>query len=134
MISRRKALAAAVTVLIGAATPAFARKKNSTLVGQFDLDHDGTVDLAEAKKAASDTFDKLDVNKAGKLGFQELGGRLRRSEFAAADPDKDGTLTKDEYLALVEQRFQAADKDKDGTLSSWEFHTAKGRALVHLLR
>jgi Ca2+-binding EF-hand superfamily protein len=37
--------------------------------------------------------------------------------FKAADPDNDGTLTKDEYLALVEKLFNKADVDHDGTLS-----------------
>lgn len=132
MISRRKAIAMAVTALIGAATPA--RAKDSSLVGQFDTDNDGTVDLAEAKKAGSDLFDKLDTDHDGTLTFKELHGRMSRKEFAAADPDKDGTLTKEEYLAVVEQRFKAADKDHDGTLSNWEFQTPKGRALVRLLR
>jgi len=132
MISRRQAIAMAVTALIGAATPA--RAKDSSLVGQFDTDKDGTVDLAEAKKAGSDMFDKLDVDHDGTLTFKELHGRMSRKEFAAADPDKDGTLTKEEYLAVVEQRFKAADKDHDGTLSNWEFQTPKGRALVRLLR
>ena len=132
MISRRQAIAMAVTALIGAATPA--RAKDSSLVGQFDTDKDGTVDLAEAKKAGSDMFDKLDVDHDGTLTFKELLGRMSRKEFAAVDTDKDGTLTKEEYLALVEQRFKAADKDHDGTLSNWEFQTPKGRALVQLLR
>ncbi len=132
MISRRQAIAVAISALIGAATPA--RAKNSTLVGQFDTDNDGTVDLAEAKKAGSDLFDKLDTDHDGTLTFKELHGRMSRKEFAAADPDKDGTLTKEEYLAVVEQRFKAADKDHDGTLSNWEFQTPKGRALVRLLR
>ncbi len=132
MISRRKAIAMAVTALIGAATPA--RAKDSSLVGQFDTDNDGTVDLAEAKKAGSDLFDKLDTDHDGTLTFKELHGRMSRKEFAAADPDKDGTLTKEEYLAVVERRFKAADKDHDGTLDNWEFHTPKGRALVRLLR
>ncbi len=132
MISRRQAIAMAITALVGAATPA--RAKDSSLVGQFDTDHDGTVDLAEAKKAGSDMFDKLDVDHDGTLTFKELHGRMSRKEFAAADPDKDGTLTKDEYLAVVEQRFRAADRDHDGTLDNWEFQTPKGRALVRLLR
>ncbi len=132
MISRRQAIAMAITALVGAATPA--RAKDSSLVGQFDTDHDGTVDLAEAKKAGSDMFDKLDVDHDGTLTFKELHGRMSRKEFAAADPDKDGTLTKDEYLAVVERRFKAADKDHDGTLDNWEFQTPKGRALVRLLR
>jgi Ca2+-binding EF-hand superfamily protein len=79
-------------------------------------------------------FDKLDTDHDGTLSFKELHGRMSRKEFATADVDKDGTLTKDEYLAVVEQRFKAADKDHDGTLSNWEFQTPKGRALVRLLR
>jgi Ca2+-binding EF-hand superfamily protein len=132
MISRRQAIAVAITTLIGAATPAWA--KDSSLVGQFDTDKDGTVDLTEAKKAGSDMFDKLDADHDGTLTFKELHGRMSHKEFAAADTDKDGTLTKQEYLAVVEQRFKAADKDHDGTLSNWEFHTPKGRALTRLLR
>jgi Ca2+-binding EF-hand superfamily protein len=55
-------------------------------------------------------------------------------ELNAADPDRDKTLTKDEYLAVVEQRFKAADPDHDGTLDSKELKTKAGRALLRLLR
>jgi Ca2+-binding EF-hand superfamily protein len=133
MISRRKAIALAATALLVAVTPAWA-KKNSTLVGQFDLDDDGTVDLEEAKKAGAAMFDKLDVDKDGTLTRKELHGRLSGKEFAAFDADHDGTLSKEEYLAAVEARFKAADADHNGKLTHWEFHTAKGRALVQLLR
>lgn len=132
MISRRKAMALAATALVVAATPVWA--KNSTLVGQFDLDNDGTVDLAEAKKAGAEMFDRLDRDKDGTLSRAELRGRLSRKEFDAADADHDGTLSKEEYLSAVEARFKAADADHDGTLTNWEFHTPKGRALTRLLR
>jgi hypothetical protein len=52
----------------------------------------------------------------------------------AADPDHDKTLTKDEYLALVERRFNAANPDRDGTLDAKELKTKAGRALLKLLR
>ena len=55
-------------------------------------------------------------------------------EFAAADVDKEGTLTKDEYLAIVEQRFKAADADNDGTLTAKEMQTKTRRALLRLLK
>jgi Ca2+-binding EF-hand superfamily protein len=50
-------------------------------------------------------------------------------EFAEADPDHDRTLTKDEYLALVEQRFKAADRDNDGTLDAKEL-----KGIIRLLK
>ena len=43
---------------IGATQAAFAKKPSP--VALFDTDNDGTVDLAEAKKAASDLLDRLD--------------------------------------------------------------------------
>jgi Ca2+-binding EF-hand superfamily protein len=133
MISRRKALTLAITSFVGAAIPALAWAKKASPVARFDTDHDGTVDLAEAKKAASDLFDKLDTDHDGTLSIKELQGRLSRKDFATADPDKDKTLTKEEYLAVVEQRFKAADADHDGSVSEAEFRTPAGRALARLL-
>jgi hypothetical protein len=49
---------------------------------------------------------------------------LSARAFAVADTDKDGTLSKDEYLALVERLFKAADVDHDETLSPAEFRLA----------
>jgi Ca2+-binding EF-hand superfamily protein len=100
----------------------------------LDPDNDGTVDLAEAKAAASKVFDKLERDKDGTLDKRELAKRLSAKELAAADPDHDGTLTKDEYLALVEQRFKAANPDNDGTLDAKELDSPAGRALVRLLK
>jgi Ca2+-binding EF-hand superfamily protein len=54
--------------------------------------------------------------------------------FDRLDRDHDGTLTKGEYLAVVEKRFTAADPDKDGTLDRKELRSAAGRALVRLVR
>jgi Ca2+-binding EF-hand superfamily protein len=133
MISRRKAVIVTVTSLMGVAAPAFAMARSLSPVARFDTDHDGTVDLAEAKKAAADVFDRLDIDRDGTVDIKELKGRLSRKAFNAADPDKDKTLTKEEYLAAVEQRFKAADPDHDGTISAAEFRTTSGRALLRLL-
>ena len=100
----------------------------------LDTDNDGTVDLAEAKKAASAVFDKLESDRDGTLDKLELANRLTAKELAAADPDHDGTLTKDEYLAVVEQRFNAANPDHDGTLDAKELSSKAGQALLRLLK
>ncbi|QAU45741.1 calcium-binding protein [Bradyrhizobium guangzhouense] len=130
MISRRSvALALTLTALSGPAWSA-----SGTAVKMFDTDNDGTLDLAEVKKAAAALFAKLDPDHDGTLDVRELRGRLTAKELAAADPDHDGTLTLDEYLAVVEQRFNAANPDKDGTLDAKELHSRAGRALLQLLR
>jgi hypothetical protein len=132
MISRRTVvLTLAIGTVAAMVLPAWAA---SNPIRMLDTDNDGTVDLAEAKKAASALFDKLERDHDGTLDKRELAGRLSANEFAAADPDHDGTLTKDEYLAVVEQRFNAANPDKDGTLDAKELNSAAGKALLRLLR
>jgi hypothetical protein len=135
MISRRTAiLALTAGTLLAGGFPALAQSNNVSLIKRFDTDNDGTVDLAEAKKAASELFDKLDRDHDGTLDRRELARRLTAKELAAADPDQDGTLTKDEYLAVVEQRFKAADQDHDGRLDAKEFRSSAGLALARLLK
>lgn len=130
MISRRSvALALTIALLSG---PAWSASGNA--VKTFDTDNDGTLDLAEVKKAAAALFAKLDPDHGGTLDARELRGRLTAKELAAADPDRDGTLTLDEYLSVVEQRFNAANPDKDGTLDGKELNSRAGRALLRLLR
>ena len=130
MISRRSiALALTLAALSGPAWSAA-----SSAVKMFDTDNDGTLDLAEVKKAAAVLFAKLDPDHDGTLDKRELRGRLTAKELAAADPDHDGTLTLDEYLSVVEQRFKAADPDSDGTLDAKELKSRKGQALLRLLR
>lgn len=131
MLSRRK-FTAAFVALLGVATPALAGTRTGP-IARLDADNDGTVDLDEAKKAAGALFDKLDTDKDGTLDLKELRGRLTHKDLKAADPDKDGTLSKDEYLAVVEKRLKAADADNDGTVSAAEFKTRAGRSLRRLL-
>ncbi len=135
MRSRRSMLLTmAAAVLAMGGMPAFARGRRADPIRMFDTDNDGTLDLAEVKKAASALFAKLDRDHEGTLDKRELAGRLSAKELSAADPDHDGTLTSDEYLAVAEQRFHAADRDNDGTVDAKELNSQAGRALLRLLR
>ena len=135
MISRRTCvISLAVGTLLAAGLPVSAKSGHISPIRLLDTDHDGTVDLAEAKAAASAMFDRLERDKEGTLDQHELSRRLSAKELAAADPDHDGTLTKEEYLAIVEQRFNAADPDHDGTLDAKELNSGAGRALLRLLK
>jgi Ca2+-binding EF-hand superfamily protein len=124
----------AVTLGIVFTIPAEAKKNPAATVKLFDLDNDGTVDLAEAKKVAGLLFDKLETDQDNTISAKELQGRLSKVDLTAADPDKDGTLTKDEYLSLVAARFKAADPDNDGTIDAKEISSPAGQALVRLLK
>ena len=86
---RRTSLLATLAVTLIGTTPAWSQ---SSTMKMLDPDNDSTVDLAEAKSAASKTFDKLDRDHDGTLDRRELRGRINKKDFVAADPDKDGTL------------------------------------------
>src|SRR5262245_65203263 len=85
MSIRGKGILTTLAIALIGTTPAWSQSLLKTL----DPDHDGTVDLAEAKSAASKLFDKLDRDHDGTLDKRELRGRLNAKDFAAADPDND---------------------------------------------
>ncbi len=122
-------------VFAGGYSEALAKGKGvCAALAAINPDNDGTLDLNEAKQAATALFDKLDADKDGTLTTKELQGRLSRKEFKAGDPDKDATLSKNEYLAIVEARFKAADINAEGTIDCGEAKTAAGHALMRLLK
>jgi EF hand len=133
MISRRGAILAAIGMMLAGSVPGWAASDYELLKG-LDRDHDGTVDLDEATKAARAVFEMIDRDGDGVLTRHELSGRLSVRELRAADPDHDGTLNEGEYLALVAARFHAADGDVDGTLTAAELRSKAGRALLRLLK
>jgi Ca2+-binding EF-hand superfamily protein len=119
------------------AQPAAAAGKPDALVAKlkaWDPDNDGTLDLAEVKKAAEARFAALEKDKDGTLDTKEVRGLgISKAEFKKADPDNDGTLDLKEYLTIVEARFKAANPDNDGTLDLKELKTKAGKALLLLL-
>lgn len=130
----KELLLASLAVGLVTSVPAYAKKDPAATVKLFDADNDGTVDLAEAQKAAGALFDKLETDKDGTITAKELQGRLSKADLAAADTGKHGALTKDEYLSLVATRFKAADPDNDGKLDAKEVSSTAGHALVRLLK
>jgi hypothetical protein len=134
LIQELMLLTTAAAVLAAGHWPASAAPRSANPIAMFDTDNDGTLDLMEAKKAASALFAKLDHDHDGTVDKRELAGRLSAKELASADPDHDGTLTLDEYLAVVEQRFKAADPDSDGTLDAKELSSKAGQALLRLMK
>lgn len=140
----RTMLAAAALALVASPMLARADKPAGSIQGQYDashdpsrldLDHDGSVSLAEAKSAAAWEFDKLDADHDGTLTSQELGSRTTAADLKQANPDNDGTLDKAEYLKLVEQRFDAAAGGPDKTIKTGDLSSSQaGKRLLGLMQ
>ena len=130
MSLRQKCVLASIGLILIGTSPGWSQG----LLQRLDPDKDGSVDLAEAKDAASKLFDKLDRDHDGTLDKRELRGRISGRDFAAADPDQDGTLDKDEFLAVIEARFKAANPDSDDTIDAKELASSAGRSLSRLLK
>jgi Ca2+-binding EF-hand superfamily protein len=127
-ISRRTLLLA--LALTSAISPSFA----ASVFSGIDTNNDGTINLDEAKAAASKVFDQLDHDHDGTLNRAELRGRIPEQDWKIANPDNDKTLTKDEYLKYVEYAFKRVDTNSDGTVDEKEARSHAGRVLLRLLR
>lgn len=74
----------------------------------MDADGNGVITRAEAQKAATEMFAKLDVNKDGKLDQADRDARreeMRTRMFDKLDANHDGSISKTEFMA---------DKGPDG--------------------
>jgi Ca2+-binding EF-hand superfamily protein len=115
-------------------TPQIASADTSAaVVSRYDKDNDRTLDLAEVKAAASARFNRLNKDADNTLDIREIEGVIGKNTFAAADTDHDGTLSRDEYLALVQKLFEQADTNHDGKLSAKELSSKTGRMLKRLI-
>lgn len=130
----RKLIAVALCAGLGLCGVTLSAQAAPSPIKTFDADNDGTLDLAEVDTAAEATFAKLEKDSDQTLDRKEIGKRIGKKDFAAADPDDDGTISKAEYLALAASLFKEADKDNEGTLDAKELKSKPGKALLQLMR
>jgi hypothetical protein len=67
-------------------------------------------------------FDRYDKDRNGSVTRDEYL-MARRKAFAKLDVDNNGTLSFDEWAVKAETKFALADKDKSGTMNATEFAT-----------
>ena len=94
------------------------------MLQEADANKDGIVTLDEALAAAEKRFATLDRNKDGvidKADFDALRKEMvdyRVKRFIHHyGADKDGKVTREQFMAKVAERFAMLDRDNDGTLS-----------------
>lgn len=138
----RTYLAAGIIVisLSGVALPAYAA--HNRFLDYFDTNKDGSVTFDEFNQAATGRFSKMDVNGDGKVTLEEFMNYVhtRRQEFMnkrfnKMDADKNGIISKDEWLAAQQaralRRFAKMDSNGDGSLSTDEFANRQHKGWHH---
>ena len=124
------------------APPARERPASTTSgLMRYDTNKDGFVDRKEWSAGQDARFNLLDTNHDGKLTKDELfvgngvppTDRQLQSQvtyFRLLDSDKDGTVSKAEFMALAERNFGRCDLDKDGRITVPECRQALRRKPV----
>lgn len=116
-------LAVASVLLAASATAAFAQPPNP------DMNKDGFVSRAEHVSASNRGFARMDQNKDGAIGPEELAKLARmmggRNILGPADFNKDGKISREEFVKASNFRFDQADANKDGKLDKAEQATLR---------
>jgi hypothetical protein len=111
----------------------------------IDTNDDGVISDDEAAAQVESVFLAMDSDDDGELTEEEymavrMGSGLRRDKerqkmmqerkkarFAEMDADKNGMVSKAEFIASGKARFEAADTDNDGKVTPWEFRAQRWR-------
>lgn len=77
---------------------------------------------ASARTREQKRFDRYDKDRDGKITREEYLA-ARRKAYAKLDRDGDGKLSFDEWAIKATTKFATADHDKSGTMNAAEFAT-----------
>ena len=131
------ASALAVLGMAGLSAPAAAQQGQDPMemLDQADRNGDGSITWAEVMASRESTFAQLDRNRDGFADSQDrprIGGdRFDQAmrQFASADANRDGRISRSEFMNAPSPQFDAADTNKDRVLSPAEIRAASaGRA------
>ena len=135
-------LATAFTAL---ALPTFAQQpaaQPAKGMMRYDTNKDGIVDRAEWVTGQEARFKQLDLNSDGKLSPDELirtppaargvlpsdaPSKSQSTFFLRMDSDKDGFVSKPEFMAQADRNFARCDTNKDGRITTDECRQALRR-------
>lgn len=137
-------------------TKAEAQAKAGEMFARMDANKDGKIDQADRGAHRAQMFDRLDANKDGAVSRDEFaaaqkardgqarkpgegrkhgegrmgkrgGGKRGMMMLRMADTNKDGAITRDEFLAAHGKHFDMTDANKDGKISPEERKAQKGK-------
>ena len=107
--------------------PGAGHEGRARMMERYDTNKDGAIDQVEFRAARDAMFARLDPNGDGRIAKAdfatavETARKARHAErmdrmFDRLDADKDGFVTKEEYLAGADAMFARMDRDGDGKL------------------
>lgn len=94
----------------------------ATTTAQQASDDDTPLPEASAKTREQKRFDRYDKDRDGTITREEYLA-ARRKAYAKLDRDGDGKLSFDEWAIKATTKFATADRDKSGTMNAAEFAT-----------
>ena len=133
----KRALLASALLLCASASLAQGRYGSGDLLERMDANSDGRVSREEFVSARGDMFTKRDKNADGYLDSADFGKRaLRRARGAermadmknVLDTDRDGKISRDEFVNAATPLFDRADQDGNDVLDPAELESAKAAA------
>jgi Ca2+-binding EF-hand superfamily protein len=125
--------------LVLAATPALAQRGSGGLIDQMiaaDANKDGIVTRGELLNSRAANFARFDRNGDGALSDNDIPFLLKRTapgqQFSGMqtqfDANRDGKVSRDEFVNGPTPVFDAADTNKDNRLTRDEIDAAKAAA------
>ena len=84
---------------------------------RVDRNHDGAIDEAEATQGPGQHGWRAWL---GQKQADDITAKLKAA-FAERDADKDGKVTKQEFMNFAQGKYAALDTAKDGKVSPWAF-------------
>jgi len=103
---------------------------------KLDLNHDGVISAQEAKAAQAKMRERKAASDAKRLAQgkpvkgKAKSDRPARPYLSGFDANKDGRVTRKEYLAKREKAFAEMDLNHDGVISKDEAKAAKAKKLA----
>jgi hypothetical protein len=123
-------LMTAAFAVAAAAPAAEAGYRECSVIGKYDRNGDGKLNVFEVRRAGKAAFKALNSDGDLTLEYNEVRDRISPATFDQYNVIKRKGLDRVEWTRLVKARFRAANPDRDRSLECAELVTPAGHRLL----